>query len=107
MNYFNRDSNGTYGLIEVNEYVNEFVEAQKWEDLASFAKEALTTAWVNAYMSCTRKIWTKQSGAGGQTQDGLGYEVLCNAVLDVLKAEQAEYGEDETDQIELDFIGEE
>lgn len=99
MGWFKRGSTLEYGLIRVEEVVEEYIEAEDWENLALFAKEVLTTAWLNSFMSHTRKIWTKQTGAGSQNSEPLGYKVLANAVLDVIEAERQEYleenGEDE------------
>lgn len=84
-----------WALIDVNEVVDEFVELEDWDGLADFVKEALTAAWINSYMSYTRKIWVKQCGTGSQSSEHLGYQLLANTVLEIIKEERREYGEDE------------
>lgn len=88
-----RSSSMEFGLIDVSEYIEEYIEQKDWEGLASFVKEALTGAWVNSFMSHTRKIWTQQTGMGSQNQEPAGYKVLAESVLKVLKAEKDEYDE--------------
>jgi len=96
LNYFDSSGSGNvWDLIPVKECISEYVEADQWEDLASFVKEVLTAAWINSFMSHTRKIWVKQSGQGSQISEPLGYRVLAEAVVGILDAEKAEYGEDE------------
>ena len=95
MEYFKSNSNMTYGLIDVHETVGEYCVAEDWDDLAAFTREVLTTAWINSFMSYTRKIWTQQTGAGSQSDEHLGYKVLAETVLDILKEERKEYEEDE------------
>jgi hypothetical protein len=97
MNSFKRDSTSTYGLIDVLEVVNELCELGEWDKLATFAKEVLTTAWINSYMGYTRKMWVKQSGAGGQCTDHLGFHILIDAMAAVMNAEDAEYGREDDD----------
>lgn len=103
LNTFNHGSSCVFGLIDVSDYIYQYMESEDWEGLASFIKEVLTVVWIDAFMSETRKIWTKQSGAGGQNNEHRGYKVLSNSILDILKKEQAEYDyengedEDETD----------
>lgn len=104
MEGFKSDSSSTYALIRVYEVVSDYVDAKDWDGLAAFAKEVLTTAWVNCFMSYTRKIWTKQTGAGSQSQEHVGYKVLSNAVLDIIEAERVEYGEDEDEDDELEDL---
>lgn len=103
MEYFRRDSSSVWGLISVHEFVNGYIEAKDWTGLESFVKEVLTAAWVNSFMSHTRKIWTKQTGAGSQNSEHLGYQVLAESVLDILKEEKAKYDYDmgEDDQMDL------
>jgi hypothetical protein len=93
LNYFDSGESNTFGLIRVKEYINDYLEKEDWGGLASFVKEALIGAWVNSFMGYTRKVWTQQSGQGGQSQDADGYILLANTVLDILKAEKAEYDE--------------
>lgn len=106
MSSFERGSgNSVWGLINVNEHIDEYIEKDDWNGLALFLNEVLTAAWINAFMSYTRKIWTKQSGQGSQNNEPVGYRVLANAVLDVLKAEKENYdainAEDEDSQLDL------
>ena len=100
---FDSGSSGEFGLIRVRDYVSNYVDVEDWDGLASFVKEALTGAWVNAFMGYTRKVWTQQTGQGGQSQDPDGYILLANTVLDILKAEKAEYdeimAEDEAEEV--------
>lgn len=101
MNYFEGAGEGNpWELINVQEMVSELVEAQNWSSLAEFVKEVLTAAWINSFMSRTRRIWVKQSGAGSQNSEPLGYQVLAQATLDVLEAERLEYAmeNDEDDE---------
>lgn len=94
MNYFDSSGAGSvWGLINVKEHVMDFSEAKDWDGLAKFTQEALTAAWVNSFMSYTRKIWTPQTGSGSQNSEPNGYLVLANAVKKVLKAERAEMEE--------------
>lgn len=90
-----------WGLVRVSELVDEYKDNNDWENLALFAKEALTAVWINNFMSYTRKLWTKQSGAGSQSSEPEAYTLLANTVLNILKAEKAEcdsdFGEDDED----------
>ena len=104
MEYFRRDSTSTWGLIDVHEHVNEYVEADDWPGLESFVKEVLTAAWVNSFMTHTRKIWAKQTGHGSQNAEPVGYEVLANAVLDILKAEKAQHDYDMGEDGQMDLF---
>lgn len=90
---FDRNSNSEYGLINVKKYITEYIDAENWDDLALFVKEALTGAWVNAFMVDTRKLWTRQTGLGSQSSVHLGYNVLINSMTNILKAEEEEFGE--------------
>lgn len=90
MGYFSRDSSMQYALVSVETEVSNYIKAEDWDGLAKFTKECLTFAWVNSFMSNTRKIWTKQSGAGGQSDDPIGYNVLSRSVLGVLEREDME-----------------
>jgi hypothetical protein len=110
MNYLKSDSSSTWDLIDVPSIIDELSEQEKWDSITSIAKEVLKVMWLNSFMSHTRKLWTKQSGAGSQNSEPLGYQVLANTVLDVLKKEKEEYsryiGDDEDfnpDQLELEF----
>ena len=93
LNYFDSGESNTFGLIRVKEYISNYIEKEDWDGLVSFIKEALTGAWVNCFMGYTRKVWTQQTGQGSQSQDADGYILLANTVLDILKAEKAEYDE--------------
>lgn len=104
MEYFRRDSSSAWGLINVHEYVNEYIDAKDWTGLESFTKEVLTAAWVNSFMSHTRKIWTKQTGMGSQNSEPLGYQVLAESVLDILKEEAAERASWEIDEDQMDLF---
>lgn len=102
--YFRRDSSSVWGLIDVHEYVNEYIDAKDWAGLESFVKEVLTAAWVNSFMSHTRKIWTKQTGMGSQNSEPLGYQVLAESVLDILKEEAEERASWEIDEDQMDLF---
>ena len=56
MNGFSSSGSNVWDLINVKEHVSEYVEADDWEGLAKFVHEALTAAWINSFMSYTRKI---------------------------------------------------
>lgn len=90
-------SNGTreYGLIQISEYVGNYIEDNDWEGLTAFIKEALTFAWINSFMTFTRKSWTKQRGQGSQNQDSNGYILLADTIKNILKAEEEEFEEEE------------
>lgn len=98
MGHFNNGSSGVWDFINVNEHVREYIEKKDWDGLAKFTHEMLTAAWVNSFMAYTRKIWVKQTGQGSQNSEPLGYQVLANATLDILKAERLEYGYDEDEE---------
>ena len=100
MGYFDSSgSSNVWGLINVKECINEYQDADDWEGMAAFTKEVLTAAWINSFMSYTRKIWVKQSGQGSQNSEPLGYKVLAQATLDILEAERREYaGGEELDE---------
>ena len=105
MNLFkSRGESNPFTLIEVREHENAYSSAGNWDDLAAFAKEVLTAAWVNNYMSTTRKHWTQTTGKGGQTQDSLGYEILADAMKSILAEENKRYGEDEEEIDESDEV---
>jgi hypothetical protein len=91
MSHFANSSGSVWGLINVNEHVREYVEQGDWDSLAKFTHEALTAVWINNFMVHTRKIWVPQIGRGSQNAEPLGYQVLSEAVLDVLEAERREY----------------
>lgn len=110
MNYLKSDSSMTWDLIDVPSIIGELAEQEKWDSIVSLSKEVLKVMWLNSFMAHTRKLWTKQSGAGSQNAEPVGYQVLANTVLDILKKEREEYlrdvGEDEDfnpDQLELEF----
>ena len=84
-----------YSIVDINEHIDAITEEKNWDLLAAFVKELMVTSWITRYMHDTRKHWTKMTGAGSQSNERLGYEVLANVTLDILKAEKAEYGEDE------------
>lgn len=105
MGYFDSGVSGNvYGLIDVKEYVENYVEADDWNGLADFTKEILTASWINSFMVHTRKIWVKQSGQGSQNSEPLGYQVLAQAMLDILAEEQAEYNRDMGDDDQMDLF---
>lgn len=88
-----------YSIVPINDVFNKFVDAGDWEGAEKFMNELMTGLWINSFMIHTRKLWTKQTGAGSQNSDHLGYKVLAEGVLEVLKAERAEYEMDE-DEVE-------
>lgn len=100
LNYFKSSgSSNVWDFINVDEHISGYVEKKDWDGLSKFAYELLTAAWVNSFMSYTRKIWVKQTGQGSQNSEPLGYQVLAQATLDILEVERREYGdcEDEED----------
>lgn len=101
-----RDDRSSQAVVRIEEVISAYKEKEDWDSLAKFAEEVLSVMWLNSFMSYTRKIWTKQCGAGSQSSEPLGYEVLANAVLNILKEEKAEWarlnGEDEEEDVEDD-----
>lgn len=77
-------------LISRDAYLIDYVDNKKWNELHNFIETALIGIWINEFMIQTRKVWTKQAGSGSQAAESLGYEILANAVLDVLKKENEE-----------------
>ena len=104
LNHFSRDANGVWGLIDVKECVDAFIEAEAWDDLAAFVKEALIGAWINMFMVHTRKLWTQQSGMGSQSNEGTPYILLADTVKAILEAEKAEYDRDNFDSDQMDLF---
>ena len=102
MQSFERGSSMTFGLIDVNSHVADYMEKEDWDGLAAFTKEALTAFWINAFMSSTRKTWAQTTGKGSQNQDTLGYEVLISAMSGVIAAEKAEQEEWDREDEEVD-----
>ncbi len=96
LSYF-RDSNGGYGLIDVQDYIKEYAKNGQWEELEKFVKEALTGAWVNSFMLSIRRLWSKQGGMGSQSQDHEGYQVLTKAIENALRIEKEYFNDDEDD----------
>ncbi len=91
----------TFGLINASESINDYVEAENWDGLASFTEELLIGVWVNTFMEYNRKIWTKQCGAGSQNSEADGYILLADTVKEILAAERTEYGYDDEDDEEI------
>lgn len=104
MESFNRDSTMSFGLVYMSELINGLIDNEKWDELAVLAKEALTVYWLNMFMSHSRKLWSKQTTSGGQSSDGLPYEVLSNVILKVLAEERKEYGDDDENVMDEDDI---
>ena len=106
MGGFGNSSSDVFGLISVKDYVAEYCEAGDWDGLAAFVKEALTGRWVNSFMSYTRKVWTKQTGVGSQSNEESGYLMIAQSIHDVIKADKERYGsyddEDEDEEVDLD-----
>lgn len=104
MNYFSSGGGSSvWDLIEVKDVARTYIENKDWDNLEKFVREAFTAAWVNSFMSHTRKIWVKQSGQGSQNSEPLGYTVLAQATLDILEAERRESG-DEEDYEQMDLF---
>jgi hypothetical protein len=80
---------------DIQEIIEDYVEKKEWDTLAAFVKELMVTSWIQTYMSSTRKHWHKTTGAGSQNDEHLGYQILAEATVDILKAEKAEYSDDE------------
>lgn len=100
LNNFNRGSSMEFGLVPVEELISEYIDAGDWDGLAEFVKETLTGAWVNSFMSYTRKAWAQTSGKGSQNSEELGYRVLVNSMTRILDAEKAEQEEWDLDEEE-------
>lgn len=96
LNGFNNSSEG-FGLLRVNDYIREYKNAGQWDELASFAEEALKGMWVNGYMSSVRKLWSKQTGAGSQNDGHDGYNLLIQSMSAVLAAETKKWNDDSED----------
>lgn len=90
---FDSGESMTFGLIHVREYISEYEEKGDWNGLAAFLKETLTAAWVNSFMSYTRKAWAKPVGMGSQNSEHRGYELLIQSMSDIIAAEKAEQKE--------------
>jgi hypothetical protein len=90
MRAFEGGESHTFGPMFVKEYIREYEEKGDWAGLAAFLREILTAAWVNSFMSYTRKAWSKQVGMGSQNAEHIGYEVLIQSMADVIAAEKAE-----------------
>jgi hypothetical protein len=86
----NGGEGSSFAIIAINEIISDYCEAGDWDSLEKFATELLVGLWINSFMSHSRKIWTKQCGAGSQNNEPLPYEILANSVLGVLVAEKAE-----------------
>lgn len=91
-----------YAIVPIRETLDTLTQAGDWHSVEKFLNELMVGLWVNSFMSHTRKLWTKQTGAGSQNSDHLGYKVLSEGILEVLKAERAEYGMDEDEEEDLD-----
>lgn len=94
---FDGGESNAFGPMYVKEYIREYIEKEDWAGMAAFLKEILTAAWVNTFMSYTRKAWSKQVGLGSQNADHIGYEVLIQSMADIIAAEKAEHESWETE----------
>jgi hypothetical protein len=103
MGTFSRGSGMDYGLIDVTSAIEDYKTANDWQNLELFIIEVLKAAWISSFMESTRKLWSKQTGAGGQSDEALGYQILAKSTLDILAAETAYWadvnGEDEDDGV--------
>lgn len=88
-------SSASFSIINIKEEIVKYIEKFDWDSLACFTKEVLTGIWVNFFMRDTRKIWTKQSGQGSQSQSHIGYNALINSMKSILDAENAEYNSED------------
>lgn len=84
-----------YALIDIGDTVSSILNKEDLESLERFVRELLVGFWVNSFMNYTRKTWVSTKGRGSQSQEHLGYTVLANAVLKVLKDERKEWDEDD------------
>lgn len=91
---FDSNTDG-YAIIDVSDYIYEYVEHEEWDNLYKFVKVALTGYWINMYMESIRKVWSKQCGDGSQNTDPMGYRILANSINEILDKEKEEYGNDE------------
>jgi len=85
---FNHSSSDAFGLIKVQEYISEYVNTADWAGLESFVKEALTGAWINSFMNYSRKVWSKQSGTGSQSQESDCHILLAETIKSILDTEK-------------------
>lgn len=70
-------------------------EASKMNDeqLTELLTEFLKGAWINAFMTATRKAWVKPIGEGSQNNEHKGFDVLIGAMQVVLSKEKGEIEE--------------
>lgn len=55
-----------------------------------FVIECLKGAYLDSFLTDTRKVWMPGGHEGSQSSDQTGYRVLCKAIVDALDREQAE-----------------
>jgi hypothetical protein len=82
-----------FALIHVKTTLDYLSENAKWDDLATFAEEVLTTNWLTSYMESIHRPWVKPP-TGGQEADSVPHRVLANAVNAVLDEEERIYKEE-------------
>ena len=97
---FNSSSSDVFGLVSVREYVDNYMDARDWDGLAAFLKEVFTGAWINTFMSATRKVWTKQTGMGSQSQEEDGYLMIAQTIHDIIENDRKRFGDEDEDDEE-------
>lgn len=95
-----RNNNGGHGFIRLIERMTDYVDNKEWDQLSEFMHEIITVAWINDFMSGTRKVWTQTCGKGSQNQDHGDYRFLIQSMTDALDKEKKEYDEDEDEEDE-------
>lgn len=89
----------SFGLVDVKEKIADYTDAEDWENLTLFVKEALTGIWINSFMGRVNKLWSKQV-SGGQGSEPEGFLFLNKSVKEVLDAEKREYDEENAEDEE-------
>ena len=83
--------NTDYAIVYIDEIKRNLINQGDWDGLGKFFKEVLTCGWIDAFMSHTRKLWTKQTGMGSQSEYRDSYILLADTVKEILEKEQKEY----------------
>ncbi len=83
-----------WALVDVSDIVDQYINDSQWDELKQFMTEVLTAVWVDMFMRYTRKSWIVPNGTGSQANYTHGYEVLSQAVSDIIANEKAEYEAD-------------
>jgi UDP-2,3-diacylglucosamine pyrophosphatase LpxH len=82
-------------IVQLGDTVIELAEKEKWKEIKSLIHEALVGIWINRYMTDVRKSWAPTIGLGSQQAETHGYELLINAMSEIIKKEKEEYEDDD------------